>query len=188
MEAFTSEINTVNGSGWSVPMLVLILGVSIFLSLGLKLMPILTLGTGNIAGVARDGFANEAGLGSAPIAHASASAQNQDPVRQGLVAIALALFAFPTIIGWSLYGERCVTYLFGVKAVLPYRILWVLAIPVGAGMSLDLVWLVADTLNAMMALPNLIALLALSPVVFRLTRAYFGENDTDQPLATQAAD
>ena len=64
-----------------------------------------------------------------------------------LVAIALALFAFTTIIGWSLYGERCVTYLFGVKAVLPYRILWVLAIPVGAGMSLDLVWLVADTLS-----------------------------------------
>ncbi len=105
-----------------------------------------------------------------------------------LVAIALALFAFTTIIGWSLYGERCVTYLFGVKAVLPYRILWVLAIPVGAGMNLDLVWLVADTLNAMMALPNLIALLALSPVVFRLTRAYFGENDSDNALAVEAAD
>ncbi|MCD8547420.1 MAG: sodium:alanine symporter family protein [Aeromonadaceae bacterium] len=189
-------------------------------------------------GVARGIFSNEAGLGSAPIAHASA--QNQDPVRQGLVAmlgtfidtiiictmtglviisagswtsgetgaaltslafssalpsvgnylvaIALALFAFTTIIGWSLYGERCVTYLLGVKAVLPYRILWVLAIPVGAGMNLDLVWLVADTLNAMMALPNLIALLALSPVVFRLTRAYFGENDSDNALAAQAAD
>lgn len=189
-------------------------------------------------GVARGIFSNEAGLGSAPIAHASA--QNQDPVRQGLVAmlgtfidtiiictmtglviissgawtsgesgaaltsmafssalpsvgnylvaIALALFAFTTIIGWSLYGERCVTYLFGVKAVLPYRILWVLAIPVGAGMSLDLVWLVADTLNAMMALPNLIALLALSPVVFRLTRAYFGEAETDKSLAPQVAD
>ncbi|WP_409420656.1 sodium:alanine symporter family protein [Pseudaeromonas sp. ZJS20] len=189
-------------------------------------------------GVARGIFSNEAGLGSAPIAHASA--QNQDPVRQGLVAmlgtfidtiiictmtglviisagswtsgetgaaltslafstalpsvgnylvaIALALFAFTTIIGWSLYGERCVTYLFGVKAVLPYRILWVLAIPVGAGMSLDLVWLVADTLNAMMALPNLIALLALSPVVFRLTRAYFGEAETDKSLAASVAD
>lgn len=174
-------------------------------------------------GVARGVFSNEAGLGSAPIAHAAA--QTHDPVRQGLVAmlgtfidtiivctitglvivssgvwtggesgasltsaafatglpsfgnyvvaIALAIFAFTTIIGWSFYGERCVEFLFGVKAVVPYRILWILAIPLGASLSLDFVWLVADTLNAMMAIPNLVALALLSPVVFKLTREYF---------------
>ncbi len=174
-------------------------------------------------GVARGVFSNEAGLGSAPIAHAAA--QTHNPVRQGLVAmlgtfidtlivctitglvivssgvwtsgesgaaltsaafahglpafgnylvaISLAIFAFTTIIGWSFYGERCVEFLFGVQAITPYRILWILAIPVGATLSLDFVWLVADTLNAMMAIPNLVALALLSPVVFRLTREYF---------------
>lgn len=174
-------------------------------------------------GVARGVFSNEAGLGSAPIAHAAA--QTKDPVRQGLiamlgtfldtlivcsvtglvivtsglwtsgesgaaltsaafalalpgvgnylVAISLAIFAFTTIIGWSFYGERCVEFLFGVKAIKPYRVLWILAVPLGASLSLDFVWLVADTLNAMMAIPNLIAILVLSPVVFKLTREYF---------------
>ncbi len=174
-------------------------------------------------GVARGVFSNEAGLGSAPIAHAAA--QTHSPVRQGLVAmlgtfldtlvictitglvivssgawtggesgaaltsqafatalpsfgnylvaIALAIFAFTTIIGWSFYGERCVEFLFGTKAVAPYRVAWIIAIPLGATLSLDFVWLVADTLNAMMAIPNLIALALLSPVVFKLTREYF---------------
>ena len=174
-------------------------------------------------GVARGIFSNEAGLGSAPIAHASA--QTKNPVNQGMVAmlgtfidtiiicsitglviitsgtwtsgvsgaeltslafdaalpgvgnyivaIALAVFAFTTILGWSLYGERCVEFLFGVKAIVPYRVVWILAIPVGATLNLGFVWLVADTLNALMAIPNLIALLLLSPVVFRLTREYF---------------
>ncbi|WP_296059445.1 sodium:alanine symporter family protein [uncultured Amphritea sp.] len=177
-------------------------------------------------GVARGIFSNEAGLGSAPIAHAAA--QTKDPVRQGmvamlgtfidtivicsitglviitsgewtsgasgaaltsaafshslpgignyLVAISLAIFAFTTIIGWSFYGERCVEFLFGVKAIVPYRVLWIIAVPVGAGVSLDFIWLLADTLNAMMAIPNLIALALLSPVVFRLTREYFAKN------------
>ena len=104
-----------------------------------------------------------------------------------LVAVSLALFAFTTIIGWSVYGERCVTYLFGVKAILPYRVLWVVAVPVGAVMNLDFVWLVADTLNAMMAIPNLIALLVLSPVVFRLTQAHFAAPEAEE-LAPEAAD
>ena len=90
-----------------------------------------------------------------------------------VVAIGLALFAFTSILGWSVYGERCVEYLFGVRAIVPFRVLWVLAIPLGATVSLDFMWLVADTLNALMALPNLIALLLLSPVVFKLTRDYF---------------
>ena len=174
-------------------------------------------------GVARGIFSNEAGLGSAPIAHAAA--QTKNPVKQGMVAmlgtfidtiivcsitglviitsgawtsgetgaaltslafetglpgfgnyvvaIALAIFAFTTIIGWSFYGERSIEFLFGVKAIVPYRVLWIIAIPVGATVNLGFIWLVADTLNAMMALPNLIALLLLSPVVFRLTREYF---------------
>ena len=90
-----------------------------------------------------------------------------------IVTLGLALFAFTTILGWSVYGERCVEYLFGVHAIIPFRVLWVLAIPLGATVSLDFVWLVADTLNALMALPNLIALLLLSPVVFKVTREYF---------------
>ncbi len=172
-------------------------------------------------GVARGVFSNEAGLGSAPIAHAAA--QTDDPVRQGtvamlgtfidtlvvctltglvivasgewvsgasgaalsasafeqslpgfggvLVALALSLFAFTTLLGWSVYGERCTEYLFGVRAIIPFRWAWIAAVPLGALAKLDFVWLLADTLNALMALPNLIALLLLSPVVFRITRA-----------------
>ena len=174
-------------------------------------------------GVARGIFSNEAGLGSAPIAHAAARTSN--PVRQGTIAMlgtfidtiiictitalvimisglwdsgesgaalsaaafssalpglggvivtfGLMIFAFTTMLGWSVYGERCVEYLFGVRSILPFRLLWVAAIPVGAMVHLNFVWLVADTLNALMAIPNLIALLLLSPVVFRLTREYF---------------
>lgn len=174
-------------------------------------------------GVARGVFSNEAGLGSAPIAHASAMTDN--PVRQGTIAmmgtfidtliicsltglviivsgswtsgetgatlsslafesaipgvggyivtLGLSIFAFTTILGWSVYSEKCVTYLLGVKAIIPFRVLWILAVPLGAMADLSFIWLVADTLNALMAIPNLIALLLLSPVVFGLTRAYF---------------
>jgi len=176
-------------------------------------------------GVARGIFSNEAGLGSAPIAHAAA--QTNEPVEQGLIAmlgtfidtlvvctmtglvimltgvldsgisgasltamafgeaipggelvvtLGVVLFATTTMIGWSFYGERCVVYLFGTRGILPFRILWVLAIPVGAGTDLGLIWLIADTLNAFMAIPNLIALLLLSPVVFTLSREYFGRH------------
>ena len=173
-------------------------------------------------GVARGVFSNEAGLGSAPIAHAAA--QTDSPVRQGtiamlgtfidtiiictitglvivasgawqsgesganlttlafseglpgvgqyLVAFGMMIFAFTTIIGWSFYGEKCTEYLFGVNSVPIFRVLWVIAIPIGATQELDFAWLVADTLNALMAIPNLIALLMLSPVVFKLTQQY----------------
>lgn len=90
-----------------------------------------------------------------------------------LVTISLILFAFTTILGWSFYSEKCVQFLFGIRAVIYYRWLWIIAIPIGAIAELKLIWLVADTLNALMAIPNLIALLLLSPVVFRLTREYF---------------
>ncbi|MEW8691435.1 MAG: sodium:alanine symporter family protein [Candidatus Thiodiazotropha endolucinida] len=180
-------------------------------------------------GVARGIFSNEAGLGSAPIAHAAAATDN--PVRQGTVAMlgtfidtlivcsitglaimvtdawtsgetgaalsslaferalpgiggyvvsfGLAIFAFTTILGWSVYGERCVEYLFGVRSITPFRVVWVVMIPIGAVAQdqLNFVWLISDTLNALMAIPNLIALLLLSPVVFSLTRDYFSQRD-----------
>ncbi|MBL4902903.1 MAG: sodium:alanine symporter family protein [Desulfocapsa sp.] len=177
-------------------------------------------------GVARGVFSNEAGLGSAPIAHAAA--KTNSPVQQGTVAMmgtfidtiivcsitglviivsgawtsgetgaslsslafesvlpgfggiivsaGLCVFAFTTILGWSIYGEKCVEFLFGVRAIMPFRVLWIVAVPIGATANLSFIWLVADTLNALMALPNLIALLLLSPVVFKLTREYFTKN------------
>jgi AGCS family alanine or glycine:cation symporter len=173
-------------------------------------------------GVARGIFSNEAGLGSAPIAHAAA--RTDQPVQQGMIAmlgtfidtlvvctmtglvivimdvwpsgvsgaslttmafangfpggqyivtLGLCLFAFTTMIGWSFYGERCVVFLFGTKAIVPFRVAWVIAIPVGTVVELEMVWLIADTLNAFMAIPNLIALILLGPLVFKLTREYF---------------
>ena len=174
-------------------------------------------------GIARGIFSNEAGLGSAPIAHASANTDH--PARQGSIAMlgtfidtiivcsitglaivssgawtsgaegaplsalafsstfgdfgnvivagGLAIFAFTTLLGWSLYSERCTQFLFGDRAVLPFRVTWVLAVPFGAVVSLNLVWALADIMNILMAIPNLIALLLLSPVVVRLSREFF---------------
>jgi AGCS family alanine or glycine:cation symporter len=87
-----------------------------------------------------------------------------------VVAVALAVFALTTIFGWSFYGERCWNYLVGPASILPFRLLWTVAVFVGAVSHLDLAWTIADTLNALMAVPNLVALLALAPVVVRLTR------------------
>jgi AGCS family alanine or glycine:cation symporter len=102
------------------------------------------------------------------------------PMGSQIVAVALVLFAFTTVLGWSYYGEKSVEYLFGSKSIFPFRVLWVLALPIGATVQLDLIWLIADTLNALMALPNLIALIALSPVVVKLTREYIKSNDIRQ--------
>ena len=179
-------------------------------------------------GVARGVFSNEAGLGSAPIAHAAA--RTDDPVRQGtigmlgtfidtlvvctltalvivmsgawttgetggplsaaafeaampgghyVVSLGLVIFAFTTILGWSYYGERCAEFIFGVRVILPYRLLWIVAIPLGAlaagdNQGVNLLWLLADVMNGLMAVPNLIALALLSPVVFRLSRRLGG--------------
>lgn len=173
-------------------------------------------------GVSRGVFSNEAGLGSAPIAHAAA--ETDSAVRQGciamlgtfidtlvvcsitglailvtgawqldgvgvemsqnafasvlpygdkIVALALTVFAFTTILGWSYYGERCAEFLFGPKVTFWYRIAWVLMIPLGILSGLNLVWDVADLLNGLMAIPNVIALIALSSVVVRLTQRHF---------------
>lgn len=89
-----------------------------------------------------------------------------------IVGIALAIFAITTIFGWSYYGERCWQFLVGAWTIKPYRALWTVAVFFGAVTHLDLAWTIADTLNALMAVPNLIALLALSPVVVQLTRQH----------------
>jgi len=88
-----------------------------------------------------------------------------------IVTFGLALFAYTTILGWSYYGERAAAYLFGVKVIKPYRYLWVVFVFVGSVLQLNLVWTITDILNALMAIPNLIALLLLSGTVFSLTKA-----------------
>ena len=179
-------------------------------------------------GVGRGIFSNEAGLGSAPIAHAAADVKH--PVEQGIygvfevfmdtivvctmtalvvllgvgvqnieygtdiganltimgfqsvfggalpgvaVAICLSLFALSTVLAWALYGTRCIEYLFGHKAVRVYQIIFCLFACIAGTVKLDLAWAVADTLNGLMAIPNLVGLAFLSPVVVKLTKEYF---------------
>lgn len=88
------------------------------------------------------------------------------------LSIAVLLFAFSTVLGWSFYGTKSVEYLFGTKSTIVYKIIFVLFIIVGATMSLDLAWEIADTLNALMAIPNLIGVIALSGLVVKITRNY----------------
>ena len=183
------------------------------------------------SGVSRGLFSNEAGLGSAPIAHGAA--QTKEPVREGLVAmlgpfidtivictmtalvilttdaftltdeagkaltgavltakafniglpgpgdyivsLGLIIFAFSTAISWSYYGDRCVDYLFGEKMVMPYRVLYCLLLPVGASLKLSKIWTLSDIFNALMAWPNLVGLIFLSPVVIKMTKDYFAD-------------
>lgn len=206
-------------------------------------------------GIARGLFSNEAGQGSAPIAHAAA--QNNDPVNQGMIAmlgtvidtliictitalviltsgvvsadclanpaileilesgatpegceigvpltaaafdatlvgfgahivtICLCIFAFTTIIGWSYYGERCTAFLFKEKSIPVFRVFWVLAVFAscfamsfetgGDNMVVSTFWLIADSLTGLMALPNLIGVALLSPIVFKMTKEYFNK-------------
>ena len=98
------------------------------------------------------------------------------PFGGDILSLCIALFAFTTMLGWSYYGERCAQFLLGPKVVLPFRVLWVVGIFLGTQMSLGLVWKMSDALNGMMAIPNLIALLLLSPVVFKLTRQYYQQS------------
>lgn len=180
-------------------------------------------------GLKRSAFSNEAGLGSAGIAHAAANTKG--PVQQGLygifevfadtivictltgltiiisgidiefgksvsselitaafatvfgekfaalfVAIALFLFAFSTILGWALYGTRCTEYLFGIKVSKVYQVVFSVMVIVGTTTSLEIAWNLADTFNGLMAVPNFIALFALSGVVAKLTKEHFAKN------------
>ncbi len=103
-----------------------------------------------------------------------------------LLAASLAVFAFTTILGWAYYGEKCWEYLVGTVSEKPFRILWTIAVFFGATLSLDFAWLVADTLNALMAIPNLISLLLLSPVIVSLSREYFASGGADAADASTA--
>lgn len=89
-----------------------------------------------------------------------------------VVSLGLILFAFTTLLAWSYYGERCAVYLFGTRAVKPYRMLWLVVIFIGAIGELELIWSIADLMNGMMAIPNLIALSLLSPLIFRAVKNY----------------
>ncbi|MBF6230581.1 alanine/glycine:cation symporter family protein [Nocardia farcinica] len=90
-----------------------------------------------------------------------------------IVTVGVILFAFSTVLGWSYYGDRCVEYLFGRRLVLPYRIVFIAVVYVGATRELATVWTFSDVANGLMALPNLVGLLILSPLVYRETKAYF---------------
>ncbi len=179
-------------------------------------------------GVGRGIFSNEAGLGSAPIAHAAADVDH--PVKQGIygvfevfmdtivvctmtamvilmgvgvqnieygndiganltikafesvfggvfpaitIAVCLTLFALSTVLTWALYGTRCIEYLFGYKASKVYQIIFCLFASIAGTIELSLAWDIADTLNGLMAIPNLIAVALLSPVVIKLSKEYF---------------
>lgn len=176
-------------------------------------------------GIARGVFSNEAGLGTAAIAHASAVVRR--PGEQGIIGIlggfldtiiicsmtafailvtsgwtsgktgadltvyafnqglsgfggyvvvfGLLFFAFSTIIGWCYYGEKCFEYIFGAKVIKLYRYLWVIGVFLGSIAQLNLVWDLADVMNGFMMIPNLIALIVLSPVVFKEMKEYFEE-------------
>ena len=90
-----------------------------------------------------------------------------------IVTTSIVLFAFSTVIGWSYYGETAIVYLVGVRAAIPYRITWLVFIYLGATGSLQLVWSIADTLNGLMAIPNLVAILGSIPLLLRLQREFF---------------
>ncbi|HQX07819.1 MAG TPA: amino acid carrier protein, partial [Zoogloea sp.] len=127
------------------------------------------------------------GVWSSGLKGAALSAAGFDAAFPGyggqFLAVAIAVFAFTTILGWAYYGEKCWEYLVGTAVEVPYRVLWTIFVLVGAVTHLDFVWLVSDTLNAFMALPNLISLLLLSPVIIRLTREYWAK----KALALRAA-
>ncbi|WP_410510252.1 sodium:alanine symporter family protein [Methanosarcina hadiensis] len=98
-----------------------------------------------------------------------------------IVTVGLIFFAFTTILGWNYYGERCTEFLFGVKGILPYRIIYILIVASGAFLTLDVIWVLADIVNGLMAIPNLIALLALRKVIAAETRQYFEKLGLENP-------
>lgn len=111
--------------------------------------------------------------GAAMTTHAFAVGLNSQTFGPMLVSIGLMFFAFTTILGWNYYGERCVVYLFGTKAVWPYKIVFVCLVASGAFLQLNMIWIIADIVNGLMAIPNLIGLIALRQVVIEETKRYF---------------
>ncbi|MEZ8739445.1 alanine/glycine:cation symporter family protein [Photobacterium swingsii] len=92
-----------------------------------------------------------------------------------MVSVGLMFFAFTTILGWNYYGERCITYLLGVKAIKPYKFIFLVLVAAGAFLKLDMIWLIADIVNGLMAIPNLIGLVLLREVVISDSRLYFAQ-------------
>lgn len=115
-------------------------------------------------------------LGISGTALTSAAFDSVLPFGGVIVSVGVVLFAYTTILGWCVYAERCVIFLAKEDYVKYFRIIFTCAVPVGALLELDVVWLISDTLNAMMAFPNLIGLILLSPVVVKLTRKYIADN------------
>ncbi|NTW71487.1 MAG: sodium:alanine symporter family protein [Eubacteriaceae bacterium] len=113
--------------------------------------------------------------GAAMTSYAFSTGLPSAAVGEFIVTIGLLFFSFTTIIGWNYYGERCTEYLFGVKGIKPYRYLFIALVAIGAFLKLDLIWILADIVNALMAIPNLIALLGLSGVIIAETKAFFKE-------------
>lgn len=103
-----------------------------------------------------------------------------------ILVIGIITFAYSTILGWAYYGERCVEYFSGKKGLIPYRVLYIIVALIAPVLALDLVWLIADILNALMAIPNLIAVLLLSPVIVKETKKYINNlnavDDTPIPV------
>ena len=97
-----------------------------------------------------------------------------------LLLVGLVLFAFTTILGWNYYGERCIAYLLGVKAIIPYRLFFIAMVACGAFLKLEMIWIIADIANGLMALPNLIALLLLTGVIVKETKLYFKHLDENK--------
>ncbi|MGV3125773.1 alanine/glycine:cation symporter family protein [Streptococcus orisratti] len=91
------------------------------------------------------------------------------------LTISLVLFAFTTILGWGYYGERCFEFLFGTRAIPVYRLIFVLMVALGGFLKLELIWVLADIVNGLMAIPNLVALLGLSPIIIKETKRYFSQ-------------
>ncbi|MGL4545813.1 MAG: alanine/glycine:cation symporter family protein, partial [Plesiomonas sp.] len=102
-------------------------------------------------------------------------------IGEWIVTIGLMFFAFTTILGWNYYGERCVTYLWGTKGINPYRWIFIALVASGAFLKLDTIWILADIVNGLMAIPNLIALLGLRHVVIAETRDYFARMSAPTP-------
>jgi len=98
------------------------------------------------------------------------------------------MFAFSTILGWSLYGTRCVQYLGGHTAAKVYQFIFIIVVVLGSVASLDTVWDIADTLNGLMAIPNFIAVFALSGVVAKLTKEFFFEGKKGERLCDKGTD
>lgn len=119
--------------------------------------------------------------GAAMTTHAFALGLNSEFLGPMMVSIGLIFFAFTTILGWNYYGERCITYLFGVKAILPYKVIFIALVASGAFMELDLIWLIADIVNGLMAIPNLIGVIALRHVVVEETRLFFSQPPSNSP-------